>query len=87
MKKISDVHGRFNSFSAVADALGMKLPKVKAEKPRKCPNCGGELRRVGSTNVWICDFSILEEAEYKKKNETVEVYVIKKCPHSEIDLA
>ena len=85
MKKISEIHGRFNSFAAVAAALGIKQPKPKAEKPRKCPNCGGELRRVGSSNVWVCDFSTLEEAEYKKKGETVQVYVIRKCNHRDID--
>lgn len=85
MKNISEVHGRFNSFKAMGAALGMKAPKAKPEKERKCPDCGGELRRVGTTNVWMCDFSTLEDAEYKKDGETVKVYVIRKCNHREID--
>lgn len=85
MKNISEIHGRFDSFAAVAAALGMKQPKVKPEKARKCPDCGAELRHVGTTNVWLCDFSTMEEAELKKGGKTVPVYVLKKCLYREID--
>lgn len=75
MKKISDVHGTFNSFKEVAAAMGMKAPKVKAET-RKCKNCGGPLRHVEGTNVWVCDFFKLED---QKLSEDVEVQVFTKC--------
>lgn len=85
MKKVSEIHGRFNSFAAVAAALGMKQPKGKTEKSRKCPECGGELRHIGASNVRVCDFSTLEESEYKKKGKAIPVYVIRKCAYREVD--
>lgn len=85
MKNIAEVHGKFNSFAAVAAAVGVKQPKVKTEKTRKCPECGMDLRHVSGTNVWMCDFSTIEEAELKKGGKITPVYVLKKCPHREID--
>lgn len=85
MKNIAEVHGKFNSFAAVAAAIGMKRSKTKSEKARKCPECGMELRQVGGTNVWMCDFSTIEEAELKKNGKVTPVYVLKKCLHREID--
>lgn len=84
MKNISDVHGRFNSFGDMAAALGMKAPKGKAEKARKCPNCGGELRKCGNTNVYVCDFSKLEDATAK---DGTAVQVFTKCGNVVIDKA
>lgn len=59
---MKNVHGKFNSFVALGQALGIKCT-VEAEKVHKCPNCGNELRKVGNTNVYICDYSILEDNE------------------------
>lgn len=87
MKKISGVHGRFNSFAALAEALDIKPPESKPEKPRKCPYCGGTLRHCANSNVWLCDFFTMEENSYVKNEQTIEVYVLRKCFHREFDPA
>lgn len=82
MKAIGTVHGRFTNFKDMATALGVKAPKAKEEKPRKCPNCGGELRKCGNTNVYVCDFSKLED---KTTSDGTEVQVFSKCGNVVID--
>lgn len=52
----------FNSFAELGKALGIKVPQ-NVEKERKCSNCGNPLRKIGNTNVYICDYSILEDNE------------------------
>lgn len=84
MKNITEVHGRFNSFKEMGAALGAKMPKAKVEKARKCPNCGGELRKCGNTNVYVCDFHKLEDATTK---DGVAVQVFSKCGNTVIDQA
>lgn len=44
-----------------------KPVKEKAEKARKCKGCGGVMRHVAATNVWICDFHKLEVKKFKDK--------------------
>lgn len=53
---MKNVHGKFNSFVELGKALGIKVPQ-NVEKERKCSNCGNPLRKVGNTNVYICDYS------------------------------
>lgn len=52
---MKNVHGKFNSFAELGKALGIKVPQ-NVEKERKCSNCGNPLRKVGNTNVYICDY-------------------------------
>ena len=52
---MKNVHGKFNSFVELGKALGIKVPQ-NVEKERKCSNCGNPLRKVGNTNVYICDY-------------------------------
>lgn len=59
---MKNVHGKFNSFAELGKALGIKVPQ-NVEKERKCSNCGNPLRKIGNTNVYICDYSILEDNE------------------------
>ena len=47
---MKNVHGKFNSFVALGQALGIKCT-VEAEKVHKCPNCGNELRKVGNLSL------------------------------------
>lgn len=54
---MKNVHGKFNSFAELG-----KVPQ-NMEKERKCSNCGNPLRKIGNTNVYICDYSILEDNE------------------------
>lgn len=68
---MKNVHGKFNSFVALGQALGIKCT-VEAEKVHKCPNCGNELRKVGNTNVYVCDYG-------------TPVQVLTKCGTIEID--
>jgi ribosomal protein L37AE/L43A len=62
MKKIS---GKFSSFQDLGAALGIKPAKGKKEKPRKCPKCGKELRKLEGTNIYVCDYSTLEDKVLK----------------------
>lgn len=59
---MKNVHGKFNSFAELGKALGIKVPQ-NVEKERKCSNRGNPLRKIGNTNVYICDYSILEDNE------------------------
>jgi len=77
---MKQVHGTFNSFKTLDAAMGFKAPKVK-EKEHKCPNCGNELRKVGNTNVYVCDYGTLEDADLKG----TPVQVLTKCGTIEID--
>lgn len=56
------MNGTYKSFQELAVAMGMKVSPKKAVK-RKCGNCGAPLRNVTGTNVWLCDYSKLEENE------------------------
>lgn len=56
------VHGKFSSFKEMGAAMGIKLPKERPEA-HKCKNCGGPLSHVNGTNVWLCDFYKMEDAE------------------------
>lgn len=71
---MKQVHGTFNSFAALGEAMKIKAPKIK-EKEMKCPNCGGQMDRVTGSNVFVCPFSKLEERELKGKP----VQVFSKC--------
>jgi hypothetical protein len=71
---MKQVHGTFNSFVAMAAAMGVKAPKIK-EKEFKCPNCGGKMQRVGNSNVFVCPFDKLEDNELHGKP----VQVFSKC--------
>lgn len=51
----------FKSFTELADFCGIKSKNKKKEKVIKCPNCGGQMRRTDDSNVWVCDFSKMEE--------------------------
>lgn len=57
----------YNSFAALADALGVKPPKAREPKPVKCKVCGGEMTRAGSSNVYVCH----NEVEVKDKEGKV----------------
>ena len=54
-QKLATTHGTFNSFSALADALGVKAPEKREPRPVKCKVCGGEMTRAGNSNVWVCN--------------------------------
>lgn len=67
----------YTSFAQAATALGFKVkPVVKKEKERLCPNCGKEMRNVEGTNVWFCDWAILED---KPLTEDLTVQVFTAC--------
>lgn len=53
----------FNSFKDLAMAMGIKMPKEKAEKPRKCSYCGQNMHRIEGTNVWACGNPFIVDAE------------------------
>lgn len=77
---MKNVHGKFNSFAELGKALGIKVPQ-NVEKERKCSNCGNELRKVGNTNVYVCDYGTLEDTDLKG----TPVQVLTKCGTIEID--
>lgn len=54
---MNKVHGTFTNFKDMGIALGIKMPKEKAEKPMKCSNCGGPMHRAGNSNVWVATFT------------------------------
>lgn len=53
----------YATFGEAARALGIKVkePAVKSEKPKKCRKCGGDLRHIAGTNIYVCDNSITRE--------------------------
>lgn len=71
---MKNVHGKFNSFVELGQALGIKCT-VETEKEHKCPNCGGVMERAGDSNVFVCPFNKLEERDLKGKP----VQVFSKC--------
>ena len=54
----------------------VKMPKEKKAEVRKCKNCGGPLRSVAGTNIWVCDFFALKD---EKLPDGKEVQVFEKC--------
>lgn len=60
-----------NSFADLAKACGLKNKDRKKNRVMKCPNCGGQMREVEGSNVWICDFSKLEEKDLDGKKVQV----------------
>ncbi len=55
----------FTGSSTLSQSL-VRLSELRfqnVEKERKCSNCGNQLRKIGNTNVYICDYSILEDNE------------------------
>lgn len=79
---MKQVHGTFTNFKDMGIALGVKIPKTKEEKPMKCSNCGGPMRRVGNSNVWVCDFSKLTD---EKLPDGTDVQVFTKCENTVIE--
>lgn len=79
---MNKVHGTFTNFKDMGIALGIKMPKEKAEKPMKCSNCGGPMRRAGNSNVWVCDFHKLVD---EKMPDGTDVQVFSKCGNIVID--
>ena len=71
---MKQVHGTFNSFKDLGAAMNIKS-KEKTET-RKCKNCGQPLRQVPGTNVWMCDYSVMEDQELK---DGTQVQVFSKC--------
>lgn len=68
---IPKIHGRFHSLEDMGKAFGLKV-KARKEPIRKCKNCGGALTKVAG-NVWVCNFSKLEDKE-TKDGESVQVF-------------
>lgn len=66
----------YSNFNDLAAAFGIKERKPKAEKLRKCPNCGGAMRKCDGTNVYICEFHKLENKTFA---DGTEVQVFSKC--------
>ena len=54
----------FHSFKEFAEAQGVKVKAIK-EPARKCPKCGDVMRRVGDTNVYMCDHVDFKEEELR----------------------
>lgn len=79
---MNKVHGTFTNFKDMAVALGVKIPKTKEEKPMKCSNCGGPMRRAGNSNVWVCDFHKLMD---EKLSDGTDVQVFTKCGNTVIE--
>lgn len=79
---MNKVHGTFTNFKDMGIALGIKMPKEKAEKPRKCTICGGAMKRAGNSNVWVCDFHKLVD---EKMPDGTDVQVFSKCGNIVID--
>lgn len=71
---MKNIHGTFYSFKELGEALDIKSKTPKTEKARKCPNCGGTMRKVAE-NVWVCPFSKIED----KKLGDADVQVFEVC--------
>jgi transcription initiation factor IIE alpha subunit len=65
----------------LAEAFGVKGQQQEREEILKCPNCGSPLRRVDDSNVYVCDFSLLDERFLKNGKS---VLVFNKCNYSVI---
>lgn len=57
-----------------------KTPRGKREKACKCEVCGGLMRHVSGTNIWVCDLHKLEVKKFKDKEGIEhEAQVFSKC--------
>lgn len=45
----------FHSFQELGAAFGVPQKKPRKERTYYCRNCGGALRHVGNSNVYLCD--------------------------------
>lgn len=45
---------KLNSLSELGVAWGLAPRQHKEPKPRKCFRCGGEMRHIEGTNVFVC---------------------------------
>ncbi len=61
----------FHSFQEFAEAQGIKVKVIK-EPVRKCPKCGNPMRRVGNSNVYVCDHVDIRDEE--RHGEPVQVF-------------
>lgn len=43
-----------NSFEDLSKACGLPQKQPKEQKPRKCFRCGGDMRQIDGTNVFLC---------------------------------
>lgn len=43
-----------NSFADLGKVWGITPKQQKEPKPRKCFRCGGEMRHIEGTNVFVC---------------------------------
>lgn len=50
MKKVRTL----NSLAELGKAWGIAPKQAKEPKPRKCFRCGGEMRHIEGTNVFVC---------------------------------
>ena len=67
---------RLNSFTQLAEAMGIKAKVVKPEKVLKCPKCGDPMRHISGTNIWLCEHVGLED---DVTPEGVQCQVIRRC--------
>lgn len=75
-----------SSFAALGQAWNdthakeqqVKIPKPKANKPRKCPNCGSVMKQVAE-NVWICPFNKLADETLVEDGKEIKVQVFSEC--------
>lgn len=44
-----------HSFSELGEAMGVKTKKKSVPATRKCRKCGGIMRNIENTNVFVCD--------------------------------
>ena len=44
----------FKSFKDMGISLGVKEKKARELPPRKCFKCGGEMKQIEGTNVFVC---------------------------------
>lgn len=71
----------FTNFKDMGAAMGVKMPKAKAEPARKCENCGAPMRKVVGTNIWVCDFHKMTD---EKLPNGTSVQVFSECGNTSI---
>lgn len=72
-----------HSLSEIGTLMGYK-PKQRKQKEKfvKCRACGGKMRNIEGTNVWICDNPVEKEKFVKNEaGEKVKTKVTEACGH------
>lgn len=54
---------KLHSLAELGQYFKVKQKKETPAEEKLCPICGNPLRGIAGTNVWVCDWAVMEEKE------------------------